>query len=76
MDICRSILACSQISFNDRQTIILLIFIKKIIVNAYIALQHMALSFEVYDTYNPHSKNKSGTLNLPILDKRTKAQWD
>lgn len=74
MDICRSILACSQISFNERQTIILLIFIKKIIVNAYIALQHMALSFEVYDTYNPHSKNKSGTLNLPILDKRTKAQ--
>ena len=44
------------------------------ILNAYIALQHMALCFEVYDTYNPHSKNESGTLNLPILDKRTKAQ--
>lgn len=74
MDICGSILACSQISINDRQTIILLIFIKKMIVNAYIALQHLALCFEVYNIYNPHSKNESGTLNIPILDKGTKAQ--
>lgn len=46
----------------------LLIFIRKIIGNIYVALLHIALCLAVYKIYTPHSKSETDTLIISILE--------